>query len=95
MATTAVHVGRYEFDHFAYDRRGDVLYLARRLENPAADTFGTHEGHAVRLDKDGEVVGITIVNAKWLLERDGEVKVTVLSLMETDPGDLEKALAVV
>jgi hypothetical protein len=41
------------------------------------------------------VVGITVVNAKWLLERDGEVKVTVWSLMETDPGDLAKALAVV
>jgi uncharacterized protein YuzE len=88
-----VHVGPYEFDHVSYDKDGDVLYLRRGPERSAADTFGTPEGHAVRLDEGGEVIGITIVNAKWLQERDGGLKVTVPSLMETDPRDLAKALA--
>ncbi|MCW3018269.1 MAG: hypothetical protein JWN10_577 [Solirubrobacterales bacterium] len=88
-----VHVGTYEFDHVDYDKDGDVLYLRTGPEQPAADTFATPEGHAVRLDERGEVIGITIVNAKWLLERDGGLKVTVPSPMDTDPLDLAKALA--
>jgi uncharacterized protein YuzE len=47
----------------------------------------------VRLDEDGEVIGITIVNAKWLLERDGKINVTVPSLIETNTDDLAEALA--
>jgi uncharacterized protein YuzE len=31
----------------------------------------------MRLDEDGTVIGITIVNAKWLLERDGKVGIAV------------------
>jgi uncharacterized protein YuzE len=88
-----VHVGPYEFDHVSYDSEGDVLYLRRGEQQPAADTFGTPEGHAVRLDESGEVVGITIVNAKWLLERDGTITVTVPNLIETNPDDLAQALA--
>ncbi len=82
-----VHVGPYKFDYVSYDKDGDVLYLRRGPEKPATNTFGTPEGHAVRLEH-GDVIGITIVNAKWLQERDGVLRVTVLSLMETDPGDL-------
>ncbi|HEY1833132.1 MAG TPA: DUF2283 domain-containing protein [Solirubrobacteraceae bacterium] len=88
-----VHVGPYEFDHVDYDKDGDVLYLGTGPEQPAADTFATPEGHAVRLDEQGAVIGITIVNAKWLMERDGGLKVTVPSQMDTDPGDLARALA--
>jgi uncharacterized protein YuzE len=89
-----VHVGPYEFDHVSYDNDGDVLYLRRGERQATADTFGTPEGHAVRLDEDGEVIGITIVNAKWLLERDGKINVTVPSLIETNTDDLAEAFAV-
>jgi uncharacterized protein YuzE len=88
-----VRIGPYEFDHVSYDRDGDVLYLRRGPKREAADTFASPEGHAVRLDDDGEVIGITIVNAKWLLDRDGELKITVPRLIETDPNDLARALA--
>ncbi len=88
-----VHVGPYEFDHVSYDNDGDVLYLRRGEQQSAAETFGTPEGHAVRLDDGGEVIGITIVNAKWLLERDGKINVTVQSLIETNTDDLAEALA--
>jgi uncharacterized protein YuzE len=87
-----VRVGPYEFDHVSYDDHGDVLYLGCRSQT-TANTFGTSEGHAVRLDEQGEVVGITIVNAKWLWERDGELKVTVPSLVDANPGDLARGLA--
>ena len=88
-----VHVGPYEFDHVSYDNDGDVLYLRRGEQQSAAETFGTPEGHAVSLDDGGEVIGITIVNAKWLLERDGKINVTVPSLIETNTDDLAQALA--
>ena len=89
----SVHVGTYEFDHVSYDADGDVLYLRRGEKQAAADTFATPEGHAVRLDERGEVIGITIVNAKWLLDRDGGLSITVPSRMETDAGELAQALA--
>jgi uncharacterized protein YuzE len=88
-----VHVGPYEFDHVSYDGDGDVLYLRRGERQEAAETFSTPEGHAVRMDNDGEVIGITIVNAKWLVERDGKITVTVPSLIETNADDLAAALA--
>ncbi len=88
-----VHVGPYEFDHVSYDSDGDVLYLRRGERQEAAETFSTPEGHAVRMDENGEVIGITIVNAKWLLERDGKIAVTVPSLIETNADDLAEALA--
>jgi uncharacterized protein YuzE len=88
-----VHVGSYEFDHVSYDSDGDVLYLRRGERRAAADTFGTPEGHAVRLDEDGEVVGITIVNAKWLLEREGKITLTVPSMIEPNAEDIAAVLA--
>jgi uncharacterized protein YuzE len=88
-----VHVGPYEFDDVIYDSDGDVLYLRRGERQAAADTFGTPEGHAVRLDEGGEVIGITIVNAKWLVERDGKITITVPNLIEPDADDLAAALA--
>jgi uncharacterized protein YuzE len=92
---SSVHVGQYEFDHVSYDADSDVLYLRRGEKQPAADSFGTPEGHAVRLDEDGQVIGITIVNAKWLLQRDGKISITVPSLIETDADELAQALAAV
>ena len=88
-----MHVGPYEFDHVSYDSDGDVLYLRRGERREAADTFGTPEGHAVRLDEQGEVIGITIVNAKWLLGREGKITITVPSLIEPDADELAAILA--
>jgi uncharacterized protein YuzE len=88
-----VHVGPYEFDHVSYDSDGDVLYLRRGERQQAAETFSTPEGHAVRMDENREVIGITIVNAKWLVERDGKITVTVPNLIETNADDLAAALA--
>jgi uncharacterized protein YuzE len=93
MAALSVHVGSYEFDHVIYDKDGDVLYLSTGTGKLAADTLGSPEGHAVCLDEHGEVIGITIVNTKWLLERNGGLRVTGPSPMETDPDDLARALA--
>jgi uncharacterized protein YuzE len=65
--------GNLEFDHAMYDESADVLYLRSGPPRPAARTAATSEGHAIRYDAEGEVIGVTLVNARWLLDRDGEI----------------------
>ncbi|MGH2993529.1 MAG: DUF2283 domain-containing protein [Solirubrobacterales bacterium] len=86
-------IGNHEFDHERYDPDGDVLYLSRGPEQRAASTFATPEGHAVRLDEAGEVIGLTIVNARWLLDRDGKLVVTIPERIESPRADVEAALS--
>lgn len=92
VARMTVRIGRHEFDHASYDEDADVLYLRRGRERKAATTFGTPEGHAVRLDEDGDVIGMTLVNARWLIERDGHLVVTVPERIESSAEDLAPAL---
>ena len=81
------------FDRVKYDAEGDVLYLGRGPSNMAADGEQTPEGHAIRYDTDGEVVGVTLINAKWLLDRDGYLKITIPHEVRVQPGELAGALA--
>jgi uncharacterized protein YuzE len=69
-----VKIGHLEFDNVVYDAESDVLYLSIGEPRPAADSEETAQGHAIRYDANGEVVGITIVNAKWLIERKGKIE---------------------
>lgn len=85
-------IGPYEFDHATYDPEGDVLYLRSGAPRPAADTIATPEGHAVRFDEKREVIGITVVNAKWLIEREGKLRITVPHLVETSADEVEGVL---
>lgn len=74
----SVRIAGHEFAHATYDEAGDVLYL--RAEGAVSGepvTYGTPEGHAVRVDAAGRVVALTIVNARWLVERDGELAITI------------------
>lgn len=84
-------IGPHEFDGERYDSEGDVLYLTRGPDRAAATTFATPEGHAVRLDEEGEVIGLTIVNAKWILDRDEKLVVTIPERIESSRSDLEGA----
>jgi uncharacterized protein YuzE len=74
---TRVKIAGVEFDRVVYDRERDVLYLHVGEPSAALDYDGTPEGHATRYGPDGSLVGITIVNARWLLEQDGEIVLTL------------------
>ena len=87
-----ITIGNHEFDVVHYDARGDVLYLQVSEPESEARTDATPEGHAVTWDGSGNVIGMTIVNAKWLLERDGKITMTIPDLIETRAEDLEPAL---
>jgi uncharacterized protein YuzE len=65
------------FDQHEYDECGDVLYLSAGAPRTATRTIATPEGHAVDYDESGAVIGMVLVNARFLLERDGAVTVTI------------------
>ena len=74
MTTTIADI---EFDRSDYDADADVLYLHVGDPLRAVDHDETPEGHAARFDRDGELVGLTLVRPKRLLERSGELHITI------------------
>ena len=72
----SVHLGPYTFDHVSYDADGDVLYLSIGEPRDAADSEETPEGHIVRYDDQEQIIGLTLGNAQWLLDRDGSLSIT-------------------
>jgi uncharacterized protein YuzE len=90
--TMIVTIGSMTFDNASYDDRGDVLYLHTGEPQAAADSEATPEGHVLRLDDRGEVIGVTIINAKWLLQRDHAINITVPEHVVVSPDALSEAL---
>lgn len=94
MSSATVHVSARDLELVgSYEPIGDVLYLSATRDDKEAPVQETSEGHAVRLDHDGRVTHLTAVNAKWLLDRDGELTATLrddrrLRLTREDVGDL-------
>jgi hypothetical protein len=79
MPTTAiVHVAADDLQLTgSYEATGDVLYLSGAGDDKTAVAQETPEGHAVRLDRDGRVTHVTVINARWLLDQDGELVATL------------------
>ena len=73
----SVKIAGIEFNRVDYDRDADVLYLHVGEPSSAADWDESDEGHALRYGPDGAIVGITIVNARRILEEDGEIAITL------------------
>jgi hypothetical protein len=51
------------------------------------------EGHGLRYDTDGRVIGVTIINARRLLDCDGHVTITLPQEVQVAAGDLAVALS--
>lgn len=78
MASATVHVSADDLLLTgSYEPLGDVLYLSAPGDDKGASAQETPEGHAVRLDGDGRVTHLTAINARWLLDRDGELVATL------------------
>ena len=73
----SITIAGITFDDYEYDARGDVLYLSVGAPREAARTIATAEGHAIDYDEDGAVIGMVLVNVRFLLDRDGAVTVTI------------------
>ena len=93
MGAVHVKIGGLVFDRANYDADGDVLYLARGETTKASDAALTPEGHGIRYDGEGQVIGVTIINARRLLERDGHVTITLPQEVHVAAGELAGALS--
>jgi uncharacterized protein YuzE len=93
MEAVNIHIGPLTFDHADYDAEGDVLYL--HVGTPrAAEGEETPEGHVLRFEPDTDrIVGLTIINARWLLDRDRRLVVTIPEKVEASAAELAPALA--
>ena len=87
-----VVVGDLSFDNVAYDGDADVLYLHAGDPAGAVEFSESPEGHALRYDATGHLVGITIVNARWLLEQNEQVTITLPKPMQLDRDALAAAI---
>jgi uncharacterized protein YuzE len=65
------------FDQHEYDEHGDVLYLSVGSPREPFRTIATPEGHAVDYDESGVVIGMVLINVRYLLDRDGVLTVTL------------------
>ena len=88
----SVTIGDVTFDRVEYDAEADVLYLHVGDPSRAVDFDQTPEGHAVRFDREGKVVGLTLVRPKRLLKRDGELRVTLPVTRDVPAEQLAPAL---
>jgi uncharacterized protein YuzE len=87
----AVTIDGLVFERSNFDADGDVLYLSRGEARVAAEGLLTSEGHGVRFGPDGEVMGLTLISVKRLLEQDGYLTITVprtVHLREDELGGL-------
>ncbi len=73
----SVKIAGIEFEHAAYYAEGDVLYLRTGDPREAVDWDESAEGDGLRYGTDGTLVGVTILNARRRLGRDGEVVLTL------------------
>lgn len=89
----SVRIGNIDFESATYDADGDVLHLNNGSPRDAINFDGSPEGHHTRYNATGDLVGITILNARWLLERDGAIVVTLSNrvLTERDLGGVLSA----
>jgi YD repeat-containing protein len=72
-----LRVASTSFDQHEYDPLGDVLYVSvEGYEGPTATAYAAPEGHNAEYDQSGRLIAMTLVNVRWLLERDGELTIT-------------------
>jgi uncharacterized protein YuzE len=88
----SVTIGGIEFDNVFYDREVDVLYLHVGDPASAVDGDDSAEGDGLRFAQDGSVVGLTLLNARRRMERDGKLVIT-LPERQIETNDLEDVLA--
>lgn len=87
-----ITIGQTTFDHVRYDPDADVLYLHVGDPADATDFDESPEGHALRFDRAGKLVGITIVSAKRLLDKDAPIAITIPERITSAPDVLAPAI---
>ena len=95
MEQVNIKIGPVTFDHADYDAESDVLYL-HVGEPQAAEGEETPEGHVLRYAPGtSRIVGLTVLGAQRILDRDSELRVTIPESIKATADDLAPALAAV
>jgi len=71
-----VKIAGIEFDNNFYDAEVDVLYLHVGDPSDAVDWDGTAEGDGTSYGPGGNLVGLTILNARRRLVEEGKIVLT-------------------
>jgi uncharacterized protein YuzE len=95
MERVNITIGPMSFERADYDAENDVLYL-HVGEPQAGEGEETPEGHVVRYEPGtSRIVGLTMMGPRRILERDGNLAVTIPDTVQTTAEDLAPALAAV
>jgi uncharacterized protein YuzE len=95
MERVNITIGPVSFERADYDAENDVLYL-HVGEPQAGEGEETPEGHVVRYEPGtSRIVGLTMMGPRRILERDGNLAVTIPETVQTTAEDLAPALAAV
>lgn len=87
-----VHIGPYVFDRVRNDHDADVLYLSQGDPARAVDFDETPGGHTVSFEENGDLVGLTLIDIRKLLDKsEGELLLELPA--KASPADLKLALA--
>jgi len=89
----SVTIADITFDRVEYDSDADVLYLHVGDPSTAVDFDETPEGHALRFDAEGRLVGITLVRPKHLLDESGGLRITLPVPSDVSARELTPALS--
>jgi uncharacterized protein YuzE len=83
MEAVSLRIGPVVFHGADYDEENDILFLSVDSPEPA-EAEDTPEGHAIHYAPGTHrIVGLTIFNPRYLLERDGRLTVTFPEIVET------------
>jgi uncharacterized protein YuzE len=88
-----VTIGHITFDRVRYDDGGDVLYLHRDDPSHAIDFDESPEGHHLRFDRNGRLIGVTIVGPQRLLTKEGRVTITLRDRISIGADEVGPALS--
>ena len=95
MERVKIKIGPLSFDHADYDAESDVLYL-HVGEPQIGEGEETPEGHIIRYAPEtNQVIGLTMLGARRILQREGRLAITVPETFEKTVEDLAPALAAV
>lgn len=89
----SVTIADVELDRVSYDADADVLYLHIGDPIDAVKFDESPEGHHLRFDSTGRLVGVTIVRPRWLLENEGQIAISLPETVSLQSEALNGALA--
>jgi uncharacterized protein YuzE len=79
FARVSLRAGSYTFPYVTYDAPSDVLYASIEPQRRQGRRQLTPEEHFLRFDDEGRFVGLTLVEPRSQLERDGAVYISLPS----------------